>query len=55
LKFWLGGEKIEIEENKEVTRLIGFALFNLHKGKYDAVETLLRKAYVALTGKGWDE
>lgn len=38
----------------EATRLLGFALFNLSKGNTSAVETLLRKAYVALTDKEWD-
>jgi len=39
----------------EATRLLGFALFNHHKGNADATETLMRKAYKALTGRGWDE
>ena len=34
--------------------LIGFALFNLTKGNLAATETLLRKAYIALTGEEWD-
>jgi hypothetical protein len=34
-------------------RLLGFALFNLNKGKTQAAETLMNKAYAALTGKPW--
>ena len=41
--------------NKEAARLIGFALYNLHKENFAAVETLLRKAYIVLTGKEWDK
>jgi len=42
-------------DKREVSRLLGWALFNLHKGNYEAVNTLLRKAYKALNGKEWDE
>ena len=36
-------------------RLLGFALFNHAKGNSEATETLMRKAYKALTGREWDE
>jgi hypothetical protein len=42
------------EQQARVARLIGFALYNLAKGKYDAVDTLLRKAYHEATGHAWD-
>lgn len=35
-------------------RLLGFALFNLSKGNTRAAETLMNKAYEALTGRPWD-
>jgi hypothetical protein len=41
-------------DTQEATRLLGFALFNLNKGKTQAAETLVRKAYVELTGREWD-
>lgn len=40
--------------NSEAVRLLGFALFNLAKGNNAAAETLMRKAYKALTGTEWD-
>lgn len=41
-------------EDRKAVRLLGFALFNLNKGNTDAAETLMRKAYKALTGEEWD-
>lgn len=42
-------------ETRYAERLVGFALFNLAKGKVQAVETLLGKAYESLSGERWDE
>jgi hypothetical protein len=41
-------------DNQSAVRLLGFALFNLHKGNSRAALTLMRKAYKALTGREWD-
>lgn len=38
----------------EASRLLGFALFNLNKANYRATETLMRKAFFALTETEWD-
>lgn len=43
------------DDKREISSFLGFALFNLNKGKYDAAEVLIRKAYKALNGKEWDE
>lgn len=40
---------------QRAAHLLGFALFNLSKGKTTATETLMRKAYKELTGHEWDE
>lgn len=45
---------METPDTARATRLLGFALFNLGKGNTRAAETLMNKAYEALTGKRWD-
>jgi hypothetical protein len=39
----------------EAIRSLGFALFNLSKGKIAATEVLIHNAHYALTGYHWDE
>lgn len=34
--------------DREASRLLGFALFNLEKGKTEATKTLIKKAIVSL-------
>lgn len=49
-----GGLRPSDDKETEISRLLGFALFNLHKGNLSAVETLVRKAYKANSGVEWD-
>lgn len=51
----LRGMKSLPDKEEEITRLLGFALFNLNKGNLSAVDTLVRKAYKANSGREWDE
>ena len=44
----------EIPDLEEVRRLLGFALFNLTKGKAAGASVILRTAYRDLTGEEWD-
>jgi hypothetical protein len=42
---------MQADKNREALRLLGFAQFNLTKGKIAATQTLIDKAIVALGGK----
>lgn len=44
---------VKNEDILEARRLLGFAQFNLAKGKFEATKTLVDKALIALDGQPW--
>ena len=46
---------IKEEDYREALTFLGFAQFNLNKGKVEATKTLIDKAIVALGGKAFYE